>query len=545
MRPLLALLLLSTALPAAADTIAATSVITAVTVYPDGARITREVSFINPAAGDHDLLVTDLPAATDPGLIRLAPSEGLEFGAFSLRADRLPPREEPLTPDQEAAKAEVERLEAASQTARLAVDAVQARIAAAEAQVAFLGSFTGALPDAATPESVKAMAAMIGAETLAAREAALAARADLWPVEKSLAEAEESLAKARAALDALPGRDTDYTALAVAIRAEGPGAAKMIITHYVSAASWRPFYDLTLTREGGDSLAIERSVLVTQYTGEDWSGVALTLSSARPADQAAPSGLWPELRRIGPPLPTELPAPEALAEADQNIGDDLRLGKAAAVPITNAVAAVEGDTVVYNYPRPVDIATGVEDLRLGLDTLTFAPEVEARAVPRFDRTAFVMATFTNGSGEPLLPGDALLFREGVLVGGGYVDLITPGEETELAFGALETIRIKRDMPTREEGERGIISTSNEVAEMAVLEVENLGDEVWPVRLMDQVPYSEQEDLEILMSASPAPSEEDVDGQRGILAWDFDLAPGEKKAVRLETVMSWPEEMVLQ
>ena len=71
-------------------TIAATSRITAVTVYPDGARPTREVSFTAPAAGRHELLVTDLPYGSDPGLIRLAPSEGLQLGAFNLRNHIIP-----------------------------------------------------------------------------------------------------------------------------------------------------------------------------------------------------------------------------------------------------------------------------------------------------------------------------------------------------------------------------------------------------------------------------------------------------------------------
>jgi hypothetical protein len=104
MRALVAALLATTALPVCADTIAATSRITAVTVYPDGAKLTREVTFTAPAAGSHELLVTDLPYDSDPGLIRLAPSEGLQVGAFNLRADRLPPREDPLTPEQQAAK---------------------------------------------------------------------------------------------------------------------------------------------------------------------------------------------------------------------------------------------------------------------------------------------------------------------------------------------------------------------------------------------------------------------------------------------------------
>ena len=34
-------------------------------------------------------------------------------------------------------------------------------------------------------------------------------------------------------------------------------------------------------------------------------------------------------------------------------------------------------------------------------------------------------------------------------------------------------------------------------------------------------------------------------QRGILAWDFDLAPGRKQTVTLEHTLSWPKGMELR
>ena len=543
MRALLSLLLATTALPALADTIPASSRITAVTVYPEGAKLTREVTFTVPASGAHDLLVTDLPSDSQPGLIQLAPTDGVQLGAFNLRTDRLPPREDPLTADQSAAKTKVERLEIAVQEATQALDGVQARVEAAETQARFLSSFSGALPDAATPEAIKAMAAMIGTETLAAREAALAARADLWPAQKALEDAQEALAKAQAAYDALPTADMDYTALSVALTAEA-GEHTVSITQYIGGASWRPFYDLNLTRKGGEALAFNRSVLVSQYTGEDWSDVALTLSSSAPAQQAQPSQLWPELRSIAPELDPEADARARNSGAVADMAMEEPMVAESAAPIV-AGAAIEGDTVVYIYPEAVTVASGSEDLRLALDSLAFRPVVEAVAVPRLDRTAFVSASFTNASDEPLLPGEAMLYREGVLVGTSYLDVIAPGVEVDVGFGAIETLRIKREMPKLATGETGVFTTSNERTESAVITVENTGAEAWTVRLLDLVPYTEQDDLEIEVSADPEPTETDVEGQRGILAWEFDLAAGAKETITLEHKLSWPDGMDLR
>ena len=101
------------------------------------------------------------------------------------------------------------------------------------------------------------------------------------------------------------------------------------------------------------------------------------------------------------------------------------------------------------------------------------------------------------------------------------------------------------MPLRSGGETGVFATANELTESAVITVENTGDQAWPIRLLDQVPYSEQDDLDIEVTASPEPTETDVDGQRGILAWDFELAAGAKKTITLEHRLGWPEGMELR
>ncbi|MCB5408612.1 DUF4139 domain-containing protein [Pseudogemmobacter faecipullorum] len=540
MRILLAALLATTALPAWADTISATSRITDVTVYPDGAKITREVRFTAPAAGSHELLVTDLPARTEAGMMQLAGGEGMAYGAFSLRADRLPPRGEALSPEQQAAKSELAAARADTAAALAAVEKTDARIRAAEAQITFLTSFSGGLPENAGPEQIRDLAGMIGSETLRAAEEVASARQARLPAVEALEEAQRAEAEAEAAFDSLPGLDRDYTALVVALEAAAAGDSTMTITHYISEAQWQPFYDISLSRGAAGKVTIDRSVLVTQNSGEDWTGVNLTLSSSRPSSQSAPSTLWPMARRIEKETP-----PEALLKRER-LGAEAAADMVAMAPAPiMALAGMEGETVVYSYPRAVNIADGVEDLRLALGQIETAAEVIAVAVPSRDKTAFAQASFTNTSAEPLLPGAALLYREGVLVGSARLEMTAAGAETELAFGALESLRLTRDMPLRDQGQKGVFSTSNQLSETAILKIENLGSEAWPVRLLDQVPYSEQQDLKITHSASPAASEVDLKGQRGLMAWEFTLDAGASQEISLSYELSWPEGMVLR
>ncbi len=516
-----------------ADTVLATSQVTAVTIYPQGALVVREVRF-TVAAGAHEVLITDLPAATVAELLRVS-SGDTELGAFALRADRLPPRQDSGSPEVLAAEDAVKLALVALHGAEGKVAGIRAEIEAQEAQIKFL---VGIKLDGAgaTAEGLSAVSQMIGTEVLTARMAALAAGTALPEAEEEVSKAEVEVLKARLALAVLSQRDAEYVALAVAVTSKG-GAGHLMVTHYVYDAAWAPVYDMALDRKAG-ALVVERAVLVSQASGEDWVAVELTLSTARPSEQSEPTMLWPELRRVE----------DAVSDERMKTVADAMAGAAEAEPmmamVEAATMAYQGDTLVYHYPSAVDLASGVENLRLALDQLIFAPKVVAQAVPRWDATAFVVASLTNDSTEILLPGTAYLYRDGALVGAAELAVLAPGDKVDLGFGAIDGIRLKREIPERAEGDRGIISISSQIEEKAVLEVENLTGETWAMRVLDLVPYSEQEELEISYRADPAVSEADVEGRRGVLAWDFDLGPGEKQAITLESVISWPEGKVL-
>jgi len=527
-------LVLTLAAPALAEVVSAGSTITAVTLFPEGAEVTRRVQVDLPA-GAHELRIADLPQGIDPGLIRLAATEGTGLGAFSVQQDGLAPGETVALPalDQAVAAARAAR-DAADQ----ALGAVMARIAAAEAREGFLRGLETE-GGSQTPEGLAAMARMVGVEVLAARQEILALNAERAPLDLALSEAEARLAETLAARDDARARLADAALLVVAVSQQTAGPAEITLRHFVSDATWRPVYDVNLTRKPAPALSLSRGVLVSQNSGEDWRDVALTLSTSRPSDQAAPSDLWPDLRRVEKPRPV---MPLARAAEAEMMGDAVALE---ATPVPMVVAQMlEGEVVQYRAPMPVSVATGVQDLRIALSELALTPEVEARAVPRYDSTAFLMAHAVNGA-EALLPGTAYLLRDGVLVGSTDLGLIAAGDKIDLPFGPIDGLRLTREMPRNSEGDAGFFASGTARKEAAVLRVENLTDEVWPIHLVDQVPYSEQEELEISFVATPAPDETDPEGRRGLLGWHFDLAPGDTHEVTLEADLRWPSGMELR
>jgi len=537
----LVLLPLMLPLPALAADIAVPSRVASATVFPQGATIERAASFTAPA-GRHRLILQDIPLRDLQGL-RIE-AEGVTLGAVTLRDDLAPPRDAATREVVAAAEAEVERLEQALESARDAARAIRLEAEAAAAQIAFLrglGSADGIA--AAGVDTLRDLARMVGEETLAAERRALEAEIRAREAEQATAALMEDLARARQTLRALDveAEAREYLALSVDVPEAVEGA--LTIRYVTGAAGWRPVYDFHLDRGGAPALTIGRGAYVSQWTGESWQDVALALSTMRPSGQTEPGEVYPDLRRIEGPE-----AQERTEKAYGAAADEAEAGRPP-MPMPEPVVAVadyDGLSVTYSYPEPVTLATGAEDLRITLGTLEVTPKVGARAVPLRDGTAFLMAEFTNDTDEIILPSDqSEFYLDGVFVGLRPTGLIAAGDAAAFSFGPIEGLRLTRRVLDRSEGDRGVISRSNRQAEAVEIEIRNFTGEAWNLRLIDRVPYSEQEDLEVRWTATPEPAETDLDGARGILAWDLALAPGATEVVRLDHVLTWPANKVLR
>jgi len=532
-----------------ADTIEADGAIARVTLYPWGASVVREVRF-DAAEGVHELIVPGLPLDTPAERLRVAAPDGVRVGSVNLARGRLPVTDTVERPEVAATRTEIERLEEVIQDHDRAIAVIRARITAADERVSFLRAVAerdGAEALGRSAEDLRALTRLVGEEVLAARQEALTADAEAEAQRELREEDVTALTQAKQALSALINEGAQNAVLTMSVGTTG-GEQVVEVTTFTGAARWSPVYDLRLTQGDTDTLEIDRGVLVSQASGEDWRGVELTLSTARPADQSAPSQLWPWLRQIAPPQPRAAMRSSSVLGGAAGVAsmDMVMVEEATPAPVlAPPVVEMQGATVTYRYPGAVDLRNGVEDLRLSLDTLGVEAELTAVAVPRQDETAFLVAEFTNDTGEVLLPGQATLVLDGAMVGLAALDLVAGGDTATLGFGAIDGVRLERRVPERSQGDRGVLTSSNAFEEVAVLTVENLTDRDWSLRVLDQVPYSEQDDLEVEWSATPRPTETDVDGLRGVLAWEFDLPAADTQEIRLEHSLEWPGDMELR
>jgi hypothetical protein len=163
-----------------------------------------------------------------------------------------------------------------------------------------------------------------------------------------------------------------------------------------------------------------------------------------------------------------------------------------------------------------------------------------------DDTAYRKVTFTNTSPERLLGAQsAIIYVDGRLMGSINFATIEPTQEADLFFGPIDGLLVSRTVLDRNEGDRGIISRSNENSEDIRIDIENLTDRAWDLAVFDGVPYGEQEDLVIDWTAAPKPAQVNDADRRGILRWDLTAPPASKQSISIKTKITWPEGLDLR
>ncbi|MEL6617257.1 MAG: DUF4139 domain-containing protein [Pseudomonadota bacterium] len=525
-------------LPALAETITLDAPPTAVTAYASGAVITRTVSFDIPA-GDHALVIADMPRFTTPDAIDVT-LDGATVQSRSWSDQRDTPYRTPRTPEWLAAKAALDAAQDALSERDDAIALAQARAQAAQDQITFLNGIS--LPDEASldVDALRAIGQLIASDGTAARTAITEANAEARRLMEGRADLAFALAEAQAALEKATSPNENPAALTLNVAAPQASGATLTLRYISESASWAPVYRAYL--DDDETLRIDRGASVRQSSGEDWADVALTLSTLSPFRGTDPGTLWPILRRIEDPETRQV---ELSSVRSKGAFADMAAPAEPIIEEPVAVADFSGIGVSYALPGTVTIPTRDDALQIALDTLTFDASLSARAVPRINETAFRQVAFTNTSPEILLPGQATLYVDGQLVGITQMSTLPPNADTDVFFGPIEGLRLKRTVLDRNEGDRGLINRSNEEREEIRLEIENLTGRAWDIAVRENVPFSEQEDLVIDWRANPAPDVEAVDDRRGILEWNLALDPGQTQVIAIETTITWPDGMVLR
>jgi uncharacterized protein (TIGR02231 family) len=526
--------------------------ITGVTVFRDGARVTRAATADVPA-GLGRVEIGALPAAADPASVRVA-VRGAGVALLEVEVSHRF-RTDPIREDTTRLRADVERLRDAvkeledQDTAQVAGMQFLSHLSAAAA-VSLARAVGGGRADYA---ELSRMATHLteGTAGALARRGEIAAR--VRTARRELQAAEQRLAGA----ESHRARAVEYSQVSAVVESAAAGSALVELSYHVSGASWEPLYDLALQ---GERLTVTYLAEVTQRTGEDWPETTLVLSTAR---QGQHQGL-PELRPwyigrpVPPPQPSYMPAGAAAAPARMYARamapgpGEITLGGGEIPPMPAAPMAAFGGPpqdltaqvsqggeagagITYTVARPVEVPADGDPHKTTVATFEADAVLDYLTVPVLAAEAYLRATVTNGS-LLLLPGAARVFHGSQFVGTTALETVAAGEEFEVQLGVDDQIRVERKLRRRSTS-KALVGATRTVDIAYEITVDNHRDGKAKVSVHDHIPLSRDGDIKVRSrDASPAPAGIDDLGE---ITWDLTLDGGKSAVIKHRFTVEHP------
>ncbi|MBR0985705.1 mucoidy inhibitor MuiA family protein [Bradyrhizobium liaoningense] len=541
----LVLVTMAAASPSWAADLDATSAIDTVTVYPDGATVTRIITVDLPS-GDSTLVAKDFPLGLDASSIRVEGESGakLTIGTIDARSPRAAPVNLPEL------EKRIEALNDQRADLQGAIDSANARRKFAEHFAETSPAGIGDKGEARPIAEWRAAFAAVGEEIASADTAVRDATRKTREIDRQIAQLEvERKAKPPSKLE-----------VRMDVAATAATKATLRVTYAVRNARWMPLYDARLDTGAKDrkpQLELVRRAEITQSTGEDWSNVTLGVSTTR----ISRGGSAPELHSLVaqyPQVPRPLaagsvsdlarpaaPAPmlrkmetgeyAARSRADLNIAERAEEQQ--------AVAEIGDFQATFKIPGRVSLgaAEGAKSLRIA--SMTVPADLAVRAAPVMDTTAFLEASFKQTDDSALLPGKVAIYRDGVFVGRGKLSASAKDDIVRLGFGADDKVKIERAVLKRNEGSAGLLVTTSKTDERTFkTTIRNGHDFPIKVAIEDQLPVSESEDIVVeMLPATTPPTASNIRDRRGVLEWSFDAKPGEVKDINFAWRIRWPKD----
>ena len=359
-------------------------------------------------------------------------------------------------------------------------------------------------------------------------------------------------------------RGKSFKTVTVRVAVSDPGRLDITIKYAVPGASWAPSYDARL-HVADRAVELSYFGLVRNGTGEDWSGIALTLSTARPSLGGGAPELTPWIVDVARLAESEdvvrLSAFEARADRAKSTGRVQSFNMAAGAPAPASVA-VDKDagflaatvqagatSATFKIPVAVTLPSNNTTQKVSIASAKLAANLQYQATPKVLEAAFLSAYAVNNTDYPFLAGAMNTFLDETFVAASSLKTVMPGEKFELALGADEGIAIKRKLANRFSEDTGLTSKGRRVTYEYLVTITNNKKTAERMVFKEPVPVSRNEKIEVNLLT---PAERDVGTpdkpkevtreSDGKLVWRFDLKPGEKREVPLKFSIGYPGDL---
>lgn len=356
-------------------------------------------------------------------------------------------------------------------------------------------------------------------------------------------EIQRALEPLRAELDRQQQANTQLRT--VTIRLSARTDTELHLSYRTPNAGWEPVYRALLDSDTG-KVSLERHAQVAQSSGEDWTHVKLRLSTAQPRQATGLTPPRPWTLDILPPQPpvearsfvAPAPAPVMMSPALERLA--VNGSRIQPADVSFDVSVFQGEFATeFEVPGRSSVNADSQRIALSLGSTALDARLLARAQPQQEAAAYLVAESKRPAG--VWPAGKLqLFRDGAFVGQSRLQFNSE-ETVDLSFGRDELVRVNVEPESRNAGSAGFIGSRAEHKRGHVYRIENLHKKAFKVQVLEPAPVARHEDIRVQARFDPKPAEDTWRQQPGVVAWLFDLAPGQQQTLTADYLISYPKD----
>jgi uncharacterized protein (TIGR02231 family) len=348
-----------------------------------------------------------------------------------------------------------------------------------------------------------------------------------------------------------------------------PGKMDVSLQYAVPAASWSPSYDARL-RSADRAIDLSYFGIVRNGTGEDWTDVALTLSTARPSLGGGAPELRPWIADVArPTAPTAQPGGAggrgggggAAPASPQVFNNRDAISSVGGFSADQAVdsranllsADVEAGATSATFKIPVSVSVPGNNTtqKVAINTGRLMATLQFQSTPKMLEAAFLNANATNTSEYPFLAGPMNTYLDDTFIAASSLKTVMPGEKFDLALGTDDGIAVKRRLVNRFTEDTGLTSKTRRTTYEILVTITNNKKTTEQIAFKEPTPVSRDEKIVVKISTpqekeigTPASPKEVTREEDGKLVWRFSLKPGEKREFPLKLSIEHPVDMTI-
>lgn len=507
------------------------STITAVTVYPDRASITRHVS-IQLTAGEHELHFDNLPIRTEDSSLQISADGDVPITILDVtsRQQRI------INPASER----LQKLDNEIQGIQQQLNVLADQESVLKNQQTFIeqmqNSTIGANDKANRPSINQIQEVMELANT--SLNNLLTEQRRVKTEQQELTNQLKVLQNKRYPLQ--KNNDLQVKNVTVRVLLDKPGKIDLNLTYITYGARWYPTYDARLNSKDR-KVTLNYLAMISQQTGEDWKNVKLTLSTAKPSlggnaptlnewklSEYNPRQYKQDNHKAGQTVATEaqraikLPTSQAV--------------KSTPATFQNIAIDMGATSTAFQIAEKTSLPSDGSQQKVAITTLNLPSKLQYQTIPRLQQTAYLLADTTNNSNYPLINGQLNIFMDGRFIATSALQTVMPNENFKLNLGADEGLNVQFKQLRRFSEKTGLMNGGERITYDYLMTIQNNKNTAETIVINDHIPISQNEKIKVSLLS---PRKEITQDKEGKLTWNLTLTPNEKKEIPITFTIDYP------